>query len=247
MEMRNYYEVVSDLKKAFSSKTRKENAVNLLKENDDLFWDYLSLVHLSAGQIYMDEKPGMSLLILSTKFINHTATAYDALLNSMVDEFFILFRQSCEVKWLAQYFIKHPEKQEDWLSSKKNYIAPREVRKAIDEDERMKELYSYLSSGAHPKTESISHILQENLVIGGNYDETFTRYAFLLMLRTIDEYLVELFNVICEQHGFDLELLSQKGSDNLEENEELFTLALGQFSILLEKLDQYEKLIRETC
>ncbi|MBC2686475.1 hypothetical protein HAU06_20585 [Bacillus toyonensis] len=245
--MRNYYEVVSDLKKAFSSKTRKENAVNLLKENDDLFWDYLSLVHLSASQIYMDEKPGMSLLILSTKFINHTATAYDALLNSMVDEFFILFRQSCEVKWLAQYFIKHPEKQEDWLSSKKNYIAPREVRKAIDEDEKMKGLYSYLSSGAHPKTESISHILQENLVIGGNYDETFTQYAFLLMLRTIDEYLVELFNVIREQHGFDLELLGQKGADNFEENEELFTLAVGQFSILSEKLDKHEKLIRETC
>ncbi|PAE70624.1 hypothetical protein [Bacillus licheniformis] len=244
--MRNYYEVVSDLKKAFSSKTRKENAVNLLKKNDDLFWDYLSLVHLSAGQIYMDEKPGMSLLILSTKFINHTATAYDALLNSMVDEFFILFRQSCEVKWLAQYFIKYPEKQEDWLSSKKNYIAPREVRKAIDEDEKMKGLYSYLSSGAHPKTESISHILQEDLVIGGNYDETFTRYSFLLMLRTIDEYLVELFNVIREQNGFDLELLNQKGTDNIEENEELFILALGQYSILAEKLDKYEKLIRET-
>lgn len=239
--MRNYYEVVSDLKKAFSSETRKENAVKLLKEDADLFWDYLSLVHLSAEQIYMDEKPGISLLILSTKFINHTATAYDALLNSMVDEFFILFRQSCEVKWLAQYFIKHPDKQEDWLSSKKNYIAPREVRKAIDEDEKMKKLYSYLSSGAHPKTESISHILQENLVIGGNYDETFTRYAFLLMLRTVDEYLVELFNVIREQHGFDLELLIQKSSDDFDESEELFTLALGQFSILSEKLDEYGK------
>ncbi|MEN1937710.1 hypothetical protein AAIE21_19460 [Paenibacillus sp. 102] len=67
------------------------------------------------------------------------------------------------------------------------------------------------------------------------------------MLRTIDEYLVELFNVIREQHGIDLELLSQKGADNFEENEELFTLAVGQFSILSEKLDKHEKLIRETC
>lgn len=66
------------------------------------------------------------------------------------------------------------------------------------------------------------------------------------MLRTIDDYLVQLFNVIREQHRFDLEVLGQKGSDNFEENEELFTLALGQFSILSEKLDKYEELIKKT-
>ncbi|MBN8253631.1 hypothetical protein ABEP17_17985 [Priestia flexa] len=117
--MRNYYEVVSDLKSAFESKSRKENTLNLLKDNDLLFWDYLSLVHLCVNQVYMDEKPGAAILALSTKFINHTATAYEALLNAMVDEFFILFRQSYEVKWLINYFVKHPEKEADWISAKK--------------------------------------------------------------------------------------------------------------------------------
>ncbi|WP_214756868.1 hypothetical protein [Exiguobacterium sp. s157] len=243
--MRNYYDVANNLKEVFNSESRKENTLNLLKENDDLFWEYLNLLHLSANQIYLDEQPGMSLLILTTKFVNHTATAYEALLNSMVDEFFILFRQSCEVKWLAQYFIKKPEKEHAWLSAEKNYVPPREVRKSIDENDRIKELYSYLSSGAHPKTESISHILKDYFVIGGNYDEKFTYYAFLIMVKTIDEFILELFDIICKQNGFSLDELKVNDSENLEENEELFILAIGQFSILSQKLDTYEKLVMQ--
>lgn len=245
MNLRNYYDVANNLKEAFNSESRKVNTLNLLKENDDLFWEYLNLLHLSANQIYQDEQPGISLLILTTKFVNHTATAYEALLNSMVDEFFILFRQSCEVKWLAQYFIKNPEKQHAWLSAEKNYVPPREVRKSIDENDRIKELYSYLNSGAHPKTESISHVLKDYLVIGGNYDEKFTYYAFLIMVKTIDEFILELFDIIREQNRFILENLKVDDSDSLEENEELFILAIGQFSILSQKLDKYEKLIMQ--
>jgi hypothetical protein len=115
------------------------------------------------------------------------------------------------------------------------------VRKALDENDRMKNLYSYLSSGAHPKTQSISHILRDNFVLAGNYDKKFTEYAFLMILRTIDEFVEDLLDIIHKQHNFDLEDLHSKHSNRkLSEDEELFILAVGQYSILVERLNEFQ-------
>lgn len=237
MQIRNYYDVAPDLKSIYFANDRNRDVLNVLQENENLFWEYVNLLYLVGNQIYLDEKPGASLLVLTGKFINHSVMAYKMLLEAMVDEFFILFRQSCEVKWLSQYFIKHPNKEEEWLSSKKNYFAPKEVRKAIDEDGRIKNFYSYLSNNVHPKTESINNILDGNIILAGNFDETFSKYAFLLLLLTIDEFITNILDVVVLQKGIDIQSPKKLMKEVSNEDEELFILAVGQYSILSKKLD----------
>lgn len=243
MTMRNYYEVAKDLKISYYSGERAKQNLELVGGNEDLFWDYLSLSHLICNGIDMKKSPGSALLVLGTKFINHSAVTYQMLMQSMVDEYYIMLRQSCEVFWLAEYFIKHPDKEEGWMSARTNYIAPKDVRASLDVDSRMQKIYGFLSSNAHPKTISINNILtDQGLAVFGNYNSDFTNTAYYLLLKHIDEFVVVYLDVLIKQNKIDLIELQQKKKtgSSISEIEEVCILAVGQFSILSEKLADIE-------
>ena len=249
MAIRNYYEVAEDLKLSYYSEERTKQNLDLVGGNEDLFWDYLSLSHLICNSIDMKRSPGSAILILGTKFINHSAVTYQMLMQSMVDEYYIMLRQSCEVFWLAEYFIKHPNKEKDWMSARTNYVAPRDVRASIDVDNRMQKVYGLLSSNAHPKTISINNILTDRgLAMFGNYNPDFTNTAYYLLLKHIDEFVVAYLDVLINQNSIDLVELQQKqkSRSSISEIEEVIILAVGQFSLLSEKLDEVESDLRKS-
>lgn len=237
--MKKYHDVAPRLENLFHGTEKSKIVIEYFGQKHTLFWDYLNLTFYLAEHIDFKKTLGPSGLILASKFMNHSASAYKMLTEWMVDEFYILYRQSCEVKWLLQYFVQFPDAEEDWLSAKKNFISPREVRKKLDYDEQMKSLYDFLSENVHPKTQSISNVLQGEIFVGGIRDEFFSNTALFIMMCSIEENIYTLYDIIKKQNNVDLDsfLLHKPNADQLTPTEELIILSTGQFSILSERFN----------
>jgi len=206
------FQQIDDIKEAFLNSDCKARTEAFLCERLQLFWDYANFENSITKLIKMDSNIGKAGLILSAKCINHSIAAYQMLLDTMQDEFWILYRQSVEVSWLIQYFYDNPGKEDEWLGTGSEYFPPRLLRKSIDENTVTKELYDRLSGFSHPKRQSIRGVVQNDgengvIITLGNYDEQFLKGAYACLILNLDSLVKTIFNLLQRQYGFEIEKL----------------------------------------
>lgn len=155
----------------------------------------------------------------------------------MIDEYFILIRQSCEVSWLLKYFLKYPHFENDWLSGKKDYIPPKSIRKKLDMDGQMKRTYDALNDNVHPKSKSIFNVFDRTITVGGVFDSTRITTCFNFMLIKIIQFIGILHECIEQQIGISFNKISDFEYSNKPEYQRIKIL-LSKF---FETNDEYNR------
>lgn len=185
----------------------KQNTIDYLGEKNDIFWDYLNLTVYTQKIIEKCdslEYPKIAMSYLFYKFINHSITSYNLLIQNMQEEFLIMLRQSFEVFWLLKYFVKYPYKEEEWIKksfpqeegAKIKGIYPYEVRNGFPEDkELMEEIYSSLSNFVHSNFIALSN----GIGLGGFYDEWFIDLGISKIVVLIHEMLNLLYEILVSE------------------------------------------------
>lgn len=185
----------------------KQNTIDYLGEKNDIFWDYLNLTVYTQKIIEECDSlkyPKIAMSYLFYKFINHSITSYNLLIQNMQEEFLIMLRQSFEVFWLLKYFVKYPYKEEEWIKksfpqeegAKIKGIYPYEVRNGFPEDkELMEEIYSSLSNFVHSNFIALSN----GIGLGGFYDEWFIDLGISKIVVLIHEMLNLLYEILVSE------------------------------------------------
>jgi hypothetical protein len=237
MQIRNDNELI-DVKSCYES---KQKSLEYLGDKNELFWNYINLSVYTYKII--DESKELkfspfSLNLLFYNFINHIVTSYKLLTENMEQEYLIMLRQSYEVLWLQKYFIKHKDKEHNWVlqaykPSKYNRIEPWLVRNAFpSEKEYMNEIYGRLSDFVHSNFRAFGGV-----ALGGFYNEYVLDVGIRHIIVSIHEMLQLLYKILSHK---DNKLLVYSKANIYNVNNDLSRDPL--YYKLNVSLDHYRKL-----